>query len=186
MVTPNQHKEVHQKPSVKEDVDSLIKKKKIEKESEGSIAVTEGMAGTQEGVAEVMAGVDRPPKEGVSERKGESGEKGDITGAATSGDDDATMIRAQLLDYDFPSQEIMVRKIRTAINAQIKVEWKNALSFKGGLVTGQAADYNRSIARIRSLTQVLSSLFTATVDMMKGMYVKYFGPDGKRRKLDDL
>lgn len=186
MANPNQHKEAHKRPSVKHEVESLIKRKKAEKAPGAATEVSEEMAVTQEAAADVMAGVEAP-KEGVSERKGESGEKGDISGAATSGDDDdATMIRAQLMDYDFPSQEIMVKKIRTAINAQIKVEWKNALKFGGKIAVGEAADYNSSIARIRRLKEVLSSMFTATVDKLKAMYVKYFGPDGKRRKSNDL
>jgi len=186
MAPHDRNPEAHvKKTTAKESVDRFIKDTK-EKKSQAE--VSEQLAGTQEGVAEVMAGMEKP-KEKISERKGESGEKGDIRGggAVTSDDDDqAQAIAAGLKDYQFPSEIVMVKKVRTAIQAQIKVEWKKAMGLKGKLNSGGASGYNDSIAKIRGLKEVLFSLFTASMDKMKKMYMKYFMPGGKRKKLDEL
>lgn len=186
MATTNQNPEAaRQKPSTKESVESFIKKKKAEKKAEVGEAVSEKMEVTKGEVAEVMEGVEAP-KEKVSERAGERGEKGIPTGAAGVAGDEAQAIAVQLKDYHFPSEEVMVKKIRTAITAQIKIEWKNATRFRKNLDSGGADGYNRAIARIRHLKQVLASLFTATLGFLKNMYAKYFTPDGKRRKLEEI
>ena len=77
----------------------------------------------------------------------------------------------------------MVKKIRTAIQVQIKMEWKNAKKFRKQLGSGGAEGYNSSIASIRRLKEALASLFTATFGFLKNFYVKYFTPDGKKRPL---
>jgi hypothetical protein len=80
----------------------------------------------------------------------------------------------------------MVKKIRTAINAQIKMEWKNALKFQKQLGRGGADPYNKAVAKVRQLKQMLSSLFGATFGFLKNLYVKYFTPDGKRREVGEV
>lgn len=177
--------EAPKKSSVTQSVESLIQKKKAEKESRLSESVDQKKMGIQEGVAEVMAGVEKP-KEKISEREGESGEKGDITGAAgTAASDEAQVIAAQLKDYQFPSELVMIKKIRTAINSQIRAEWAKAKHFQGSLTTGGADGYNTAIAKIRSLKEVLASLFTATMGFLKNLYMTYFTPDGKRRSFEE-
>lgn len=183
MVDPNQNPEVSKKISAKERVDSLIDRKQAEKEAEISAGAAEKMAGTQTEVADVM-GTAEKPSEKVSKRVGEKGE-GSMPAGSTAGDEEAQVIAAQLKDYVFPSEEIMVKKIRTAINAQIKMEWKNALKFRKNLGGGGADSYNKSISKIRQLKQMISSLFGATFGFIKDFYVKYFTPDGKRRTVGE-
>jgi len=187
MVNPHRNPEaVHKKPTVKDSVDSLIGRKKAEKEAKVAESVSEKMAGTKEGVAEVIAGKEKP-KEKVSERKGESGEQGDLKGGgAGTITDQAIAISAAIKNYIFPSEIIMVKKIRAAINAQIEMEWKKAKRYKRNLHNGGADGYNKSISRIRHLKEMLASLFTMTVSFLKNMYVKYFTHDGKRRDLEEI
>lgn len=187
MATHNHNPEAEQKkPSVTDSVQSLIDKKKAEKESEVSASMSEKVAGTQDEVAEVM-GVVEKPSEKVSKKAGEKGEgKMPKGGQAAAGDDDAQAIAISLKDYKFPSEEMMVKKVRSAINAQIKLEWEKAKKFDGSLLTGGAEGYNASIAKVRHLKQLLSSLFTATFSALKDFYVKYFTPDGKRKRFDEI
>ncbi|MBN2096163.1 hypothetical protein JW752_02055 [Candidatus Peregrinibacteria bacterium] len=186
MPAKNQHPEAEKKqPSAHESVESFIGRKKAEKEAEVREAVSEKMAGTQEEVAEVIGSAEKP-KEKVSKKAGEKGEGKMPAGKAPSDDQAAQVITADLKDYDFPSEEVMVKKIRTAIQAQIKFEWKRAKNFQGKLDSGGADGYNKSIARIRSLKQVLASLFTSAAGFLKNLYVKYFTPDGKRRKMEEV
>ena len=186
MPAKNQNPEAEQKkPSAHESVESFIGKKKAEKEAEVGEAVSQKMSGVGEDVAEVMGGVEKP-SEKVSKKAGEKGEGKMPVGQAVTDEEEAQGISAQLKDYDFPSEAVMVKKIRTAIQAQIKLEWKNAKKFKGNLDSGGAEGYSKSIARIRRLMQALASLFTATVGFVKNLYAKYFTPDGKRRKLEEV
>lgn len=186
MVTPNQTPEAEQKkPTVTESVESLIRRKQSEKKEVTGAEVTEKMGDTSGEVADLMAGVEKP-SEGVSERKGESGQKGDLKTSQGQAGDEAKQVRAQLQDYAFPPQEVMVKMVRSAIGSQIKLEWKRAKLFGKKLDKGEAEGYNSAISRVRELKQALASLLTATMDFMKNLYVKYFTPDGKRRKLDEL
>jgi hypothetical protein len=172
------------KPTVTESVEELILKKKSEREDVGAKEVHEKAAGVQTEVSEVMAGVEKP-KEKVSEREGETGEKRDITGAkAVAGA--AQKIGAAMKAAILPSEEIMVKKIRAVINAQIKMEIKKAKRLQKQLTTGGAQEYNSTIARIRKLKEVLASLLTATYEFVKNLYLKYFTPEGKRRSLDEI
>jgi hypothetical protein len=177
----------HKKPSVKSSVESLIERKKAEKQSQIAESAAQKMAGTKEGVAEVMGGMEKP-SEKISEKKGESGEKGDIKGGGGSGGttDDSQFAGVTIKDYVFPSEVVMVKKIRTAINAQIKLEWKKAQRMSRDLDKGGADGYNKSIARIRHMKEMMFSLFNMTVGFLKNMYVKYFTPDGKRREIEDI
>ena len=183
MPNPSQHKEALHKPSVTESVQSLIDRKQHEKESRTSSEVSQKMAGTQEGVADVLAGMEKP-SEKFSERKGEGGQQGDLkTGkAGVVTGQTAQQIRDELKDYHFPKEEIMVREIRAAIEGQIDMEWKRAQKLQKKLDQGGAEAYNASIARIRKLKDLLSMLFDSTVDYLKSLYTHYFTPNGARKK----
>jgi hypothetical protein len=172
------------KPTITESVEELISKKKAERESTGAAEVSEKAAGIQTEVSEVMAGVEKP-KERVSEKKGETGEKGDITGGKTIAGA-AQKIGAAVKAAILPSEEVMVRKIRAVITAQIKMEIKKAKKLQGQLTTGGAQEYNSTIARIRKLKEALSSLLTATYDFIKNLYLKYFTPEGRKRSMDEV
>jgi len=187
MANHTNNPEAHKKKTTpKESVDSFIGKKHAEKEAEVSESVAGKVAGTKEAV-EVIVGAEKP-KEKVSERAGEKGEGKGPTGGGQAGAaaDEAQAIAISLKDYHFPSEEIMVKKIRTAINAQIAFEWKKAKKFRGNIGGGGADGYNKTIAKIRELKQLLSTLFSSTFSFLKNMYVKYFTPDGKRRKMDEI
>jgi len=186
MPAKNQHPEAGKKqPSAHESVESFLDKKRAEKQAEVGEQVSEKMTDTQGEVAEVIGGAEKP-KEKVSKKAGEKGEGKMPAGKTVSDDQVVQAISADLKDYQFPSEEVMVKKIRTAIQAQIKLEWKRAKKFQGRLDSGGADGYNRSIANIRGLKQALASLFTSAAGFLKNLYVKYFTPDGKRRKLDEV
>ncbi len=178
--------DVTKKPSEVEAVDNLISKKKTEKDTEGREAVRQSAEGTQTEVADVMTGVEAP-KEVISEKKGESGEKGDISGGGQAQDDQKAQAAAAFAARrGLPTQEIMIKKIRTAINEQIKLELKKAKSLQKNLATGSAQEYNTAIAKIRRLQEALKSLFTSTFEAIKNIYFKYFSPDGRRKPMDEV
>ncbi len=189
MASSNNHPEVkQQKESATESVDHLIGKNHAEKQAKVSESVSRKRSGTQEEISEVMAGAEKP-SEKVSERAGEKGEgKGPVKRKQTTSDegDQTGDFQFTLKDYHFPSEIVMVQKIRTAIKAQIKLELRKAKKFQGQLGNGGVDGYNKSIARVRSLKEMLTSLYTSTVGFLKNMYVKYFTPDGKRRKIDEV
>ena len=187
MSHPSHSKEAHPKLSVAESAQSLIDRKKADHESQVPSEVSAKMAGTQEGVADVLAGMEKP-SERISERQGERGDQRDLKAAkATShGDQAAQQVRASLQDYDFPTEEVMVKHIRSAIRSQVDLEWKRALSLQKKIDQGGAQAYNSSIARIRKLTDLLASLFSSPIEFLKNLYVKYFTPDGKRKELEEV
>ena len=82
----------------------------------------------------------------------------------------------------FPDEEIMVKKIRTAVQIQIKQELRRSRRLEKNLANGSADEYNQSIARIRTLKEILASLIYSTVDALKGMYGKYFTAQGRRKR----
>ena len=179
----NQNPEkIQKKPNITESVENLIAKKKAERASTGAAEVKEKAVGVQSEVAEVMAGVEKP-KEKVSEREGESGEKGDIK-AGKAGAGAAQYISPAAQTFALPGEERMIKKIRIAIRHQIKLEQKKAKRLQKNLTTGSAQEYNQTIARIRTLKEILASLFTATYDFIKGVYLKYFTPTGESKPLE--
>lgn len=169
--------------SSKNSIQSLIDRKKAERESGVARSAESKMAQTKEGVADILAGSEKPSDK-ISERKGESGEQGDITGGSggASSSDDSQSVSFDLKDYDFPNEEVMISKIRNEIKSQIAEEWANARRFRKDLLTGGADGYSKAIARIRRLNEMMISLYSLTVGFLKNMYAKYFTPDGKRRK----
>lgn len=162
------------KPTTAESVDSLIAKKRAEKDIKASSEVQQHAEGIQGEVIDVIGGAEKP-SDRVSEVKGETGEKGDIsTGGQQISSDDVDEIKQNLKPVVLPTEEVMIKKIRTAITSQIKDELKRAAKLKGSITTGGAEDYNKSIARIRKLKEVLSLILTSTFDFIKGIYLKYF------------
>lgn len=135
-------------------------------------------------VADVMAGVEAP-KEGVSEKKGEGGDRRDISGGGQQAGQQARPFYANIAQRALPSEEIMVKKIRTAINVQIALELRKAKQLQKNLAMGSAQEYNSTISRIRRLQETLKSLFTSTYEAIKNLYYKYFTPDGHRKPLDE-
>ena len=178
---------IEKKPSITETAENLISKKQAERADEGMRVVQESAAGVQSEVADVMGGMEAP-KEKISERKGESGEKGDIKmGGGQAQDDDQTAGGlGMVIRKVIPSEEIMVKKIRTAINTQIKQEMKKALELQKNLTNGSAQEYNTTVAKIRRLKETLASLATSAYEAIKGLYLKYFGADGRRKSFDEL
>ncbi len=187
MPHPSPNKEALRKPSVTESVQSLIDRKKTDKESKVPSELSAKMAGTQEGVADVLAGMEKPA-ERISERKGEGGQQGDLKAGkgALQGDQSAQKILATLKDYEFPSEEVMVKHIRSAIQDQVDFEWRKAKKLQGKIDQGGAQAYNSSIARIRKLKDLMASLFSSPIEFLKNLYVKYFTPDGKRRDMKEV
>lgn len=178
--------EAIRKPSEVETIDSLISKKKSEKDNEGRDAVRQSAEGIQSEVADLMTGVEAP-KEVVSEKKGESGEKGDITGGSQQQSDQKAQASAAFVARrGLPTQEIMIKKIRTAINAQIELELKKAKALEKNLATGSAQEYSTAIARVRRLQETLKSLFNSTFEAIKIVYFKYFSADGRRKPMDEV
>lgn len=188
MAANQESKAEHKKPSPSlESVDSLIGKKQAERSKEVSDSVSQKMSGTQQEVSEVIGGAEKP-SEKVSERTGERGNQGSLKKGGAAHDDQfqADELVIELKDYHFPSELAMVKKIRAAINAQIKDEWKRAQKLHARSGADGLHGYNSSIARIRTLKRMLTSLYSTTVVFLKNMYVKYFTPDGKRRKTEDI
>jgi len=173
------------KPTLSSSVDSFISKKKEERGVEGARQVQQASDEVQGEVADVMGGMEKPSDD-ISERK-ESKSDGDIKARGDGGgkgDDDGTGTTVTI--KALPPEAIMVRKVRTAVRLQIKMEWKKAQRLKKNLTRGGAQDYNASIARIRGLKEVLSSLFSATFEYVKNLYLKYFQPDGRRRSAEEV
>lgn len=187
MAKTNHNPEVQQpKKTVTRSVEDLINKKKAEKESGASESAAAKMQGTKEDV-DVIVGMEKP-SEKISEKVGEKGEnKGSSGVKATQSDDDEEQIaKINIKQYKFPSDEVMIRKIRTAINAQVKEEWAKAAKYQGKLSNGNAAKYTKTIAKIRALKQILSTLFSSAAGFLKEVYIRYFMPNGKRRRLEDV
>lgn len=178
--------ETIKKPSEIETVDTLIERKKSERTAEGHQAVRQKAEGVQSEVADLMAGVEGP-KEKPSEKKGESGERRDLSGGGRQTQDPKAQASAAFaVRRGLPTEEIMIKKIRTAIQSQIKLELKKARALKRNLATGSAQEYSSRIARIRRLQETLKSLLTNTFEAIKTLYFKYFSADGRRKPLDEV
>lgn len=186
MAHSNHNPEVKQpKKTVTRSVEDLIGKKKAEKEARVSESTSAKMHDTKEEV-ETIVGMEKPSDK-ISEKTGEKGErKGGGVAASDLSVGDGQMGEFSMEDYTFPSEEIMIKKIRTAISAQIEEEWKRAAKLQGHMIDGGAYSYAKTISKIRTLKQVLASLFTSAAGFLKEMYVKYFLPDGKRRRVEDI
>ncbi|GEM_PF-1590916 len=184
--SPSAPEKAPKKPTITESVEDFISRKKTERGQEGARVVQQSAEGVQREVADVMAGMEKP-KEGISE-KGEK--KGESTGGGSAGQS------ATAATYDpgqedwksvvFPDEEVMIKHIRTAITLQIKIEMKKAKRLQKTITTGGAQEYNASISRIRRLQIILASLLSATVDYVKGLYMKYFTPKGRQRKSEEV
>lgn len=178
--------EAPKKPTPMESVEGFIARKKSEKSAEGGREVQRSAEGVQREVAEVMAGIEKP-REDMAEKGEKKGEQGGGGGGQTAsagitdesqGEDWRSVV--------FPDEEVMIKKIRTAVELQIQVEMKKAKKLQGRLTSGGAQEYSTVIARIRKLKTMLANLFMATVDYLKTLYMKYFRPDGRRRNTGEI
>jgi len=167
----NKGKEVR-KPVQVETVEKLISRKKTEREAEGHEAVRQSTEGIKGEVADVMAGVEAPKPAEAGEKKG-----------AVQQNMAASAFAAR---RSLPTEEIMIKKIRTAISAQIKQELKKAIKLQKNLAMGSAQEYSTTISRIRRLQETLKSLLTSTYEAIKNLYFRYFGPDGRRKPMDEV
>lgn len=181
--------EAQKKPTLTESVESLIARKKAEKETEktteGYQKVQESAAKVQAEVSEVMAGVEKP-HEGITEKREKKSDQVSQKSGGGGQDQDSGGAAAMLGAMSLPDEEVMIKKVRTAIELQIQMEWKKAKKLQKNLQAGSAQEYNAVIARIRSLKQILSSLVIATFQYIKGLYLKYFTPEGKQRPIDEI
>ena len=109
-----------------------------------------------------------------------------LFGIGFGDDEDEKAIAEQIKGITLPTEEVMIKKVRTAIKIQIKHEIKKAKRLEKNLSSGSAQEYNTTIAKIRSLKEVLSSLMHATFAFVKNVYSKYFTAEGKRRSVDEL
>lgn len=184
--SPSAPEKAPKKPTVTESVEDFISRKKSERSAEGASAVQQSAEGVQREVADVMAGMEKP-KEGISEKGEKKGEsKGGGSGAGQASAAQTFFSDEDWKSFVFPDEEVMIKHIRTAITLQIKIEMKKAKRLQKNITTGGAQEYNVSISRIRRLQIILASLFTATVDYMKGLYKKYFRPDGRQRNPEEV
>lgn len=184
----NQNNNINTPHNAPEATDRLISEKKSERYKEGQEAIQQSAEGIKSDVADVMAGMEAP-KEGISERKGESGEKGDIRGGggqAQTSDDQNQPVGSFVVKRGLPNEEIMIKKIRSAINEQIKQELKKAKVLEKNLAFGSAHEYGKAMAKIRQLQESLKSLFESTFEKIKEMYFKYFSSEGRRKTPDKL
>lgn len=123
-------------------------------------------------VGEFMEGLDVvKPSEKVSERVAEDDKKQKGSGgqAAQSGDDDGAGDFGGVAPIKIPTQRIMVRRIRQELHKEIKVLMKQAkVEEKKG-----AFYLNEILEKIRELKGTLSSLATATYEVIKNLYVSF-------------
>ncbi len=173
------------KPAAAESVESFLARKRTERGHEGAKEVQRSAEGIQHEVAEVMAGVEKPKEElsEKGEKKGEQKAGGGSQAQAGAGDFEGSENWQSVI---FPDEEVMVKKIRTAIELQIKIEMKKAKRLEKNLTAGGAQEYSAAIGRIRRLKILLFSLWTATVGYVKTLYMKYFRPDGHRRNPEEV
>lgn len=158
-------------PSTKESLGRVLEQKGTSEKSNVAKPVTEAVQGE---VADVMAGMEGP-KEKVSEKAKERGSENKATTAGAKGDDgkQAALLQ-QLKTQALPDPEVMIERIRVKIKGQIVQEIKKANRLIGKLDQGSAQEYNNSIARIRQLSHTLYQLLTATYDLIKDLYLRFF------------
>jgi len=121
-------------------------------------------------VSDFMDGLDVPtPSEKISEgvREDDKKQKGSQTKKQRSDDDFSFSAVAPL---KLPPQRIMVRRIRRELHREIKVLMKQAKreEKKGAFYLTQILE------KIRDLKGTLSSLATATFEVIKSLYVSLF------------
>ena len=170
-----------------ETVEGLLAKKESERKNEGASAVLESAQGVQSEVADVLGGVDGAPNEKISEKKGESGEKGDIRASSSQqAQKAAQQIQVEMKPFVIPNEEKMIQLVRAAIQEEINHEIKRAEALRKKLSEGSAQEYSAVIARIRRLNDLLALLVTAAFEAVKGLYFRYFTPHGKRKPIEDV
>lgn len=176
---------VPRKPTLIESVEDFIARKKTDQKAEGAREVQASAESVQREVAEVMAGAEKPKEE--LQEKGEK--KGEQKGGGYAAQTTQSAEVSTAEDWHgviLPDETVMIKKIRTAITLQIKIEMKKARKFESSLTSGSAQQYSTTIARVRKLKSILASLWTATIDYVKDLYKKYFRPDGQSRNLEEI
>ncbi len=168
-------------PSPKEGVEAVLKSAE---KTHAQAELQQEFSGTQGEVAEVMAGAEKP-KEEVSERQGERGEKRDLSGQGKAQTTTVTVTPPASDDGLLPGEAMMIRHIRHEIERQIHEHLRRAHHLKKNLATGSAQEYADTVFKIRTLKETLSSLFTATFDFIKTLYLRLFTVEGKRRGVQD-
>ena len=147
-----------------------------------SDAVTPVAQAVQGEVADVMAGVEvKKPSEKVGERGREK--KPAASGfTPITGDGSTTQAQHDLKPVHLPTTEVMIKRIRQKIQADIKAELKQATQLTGKLKRGSAQAYNVRIAKVRKLKHMLHQLLTAAQDFIKDLYLRLFHANGKPRE----
>ncbi len=133
--------------------------------SQTSEVLTENLAE----VAEIMSEI---PSENQSEGKGKvsngslsSAKKSQVSGVAVK-------------PFKIPSLEIMRIQISTQINKEIKMLEKEANMMMLNPASFNPFKLNGIVSRIRDLKDILSNLAIATVETMKGWWIKFVKNNG--------
>ena len=130
-------------------------------------------------VSEFMEGLDVPtPSEKVSERVSEDDKKQKGLGGKAVKSDDGDVGFGSIAPIKIPSQRIMVRRIRNELHKEIKALIKQAK------IEEKKGPYylNEILERIRELKGTLSTLATATYEVIKNLYISLFDKKGKHVK----
>ncbi len=188
-MSPSDHENesANQRPSVLSDVVGVAEKKDSERSSESASVVQQQADAIQGSVADVLGGMEGKVDKGPSERNREDKRGQGSGGTVVQSDDDAQQA-AQIksgLTRALPTQNIMIRKVRSAITRQIKAEKKKVKKLEKMISKGKADEYNSSVARVRRLQEVLRSLAHAAFDKVKEMYFRYFGSDGQKKTVSE-
>lgn len=126
-----------------------------------------GILDSIEGGAEPMGHVSESAREGVGEQQQSSGGKFQQFSQQMNQEDAATL-KAKLLQSP-PSQRQMIRQIRSHIHREI--EQLDVLARKSSK-TGQLYEFNEAVRKSRELRLLLKSLFRATSDFVRNLWLK--------------
>lgn len=98
--------------------------------------------------------------------------------SGSQGDDDAQGSQFQsALDKSLPQPKVMVTKIRTCLNKELKKLEKKAFgSLSRQVAQGKAHELNEVISQLRKLKAIMAHLAFATADYIKKLYVQLFRP----------
>lgn len=84
------------------------------------------------------------------------------------------------LMQSLPVPRVMIRKIQTRLNREIKQLIKENKKYRKNLEKGSAYDLNVNLARIRKLRNTLAKLAYATLDYVKAFYIQLFQSSKKQ------
>lgn len=170
------------KDTLKDSVNHILQNKADRAPTQGPNVAQPVADAIQGEVADVMAGVEvKKPSEKAGERAREQ-KKTKQTGSAIAQDDQQGIAGGAFKQVRLPSTEVMIKRIRIKIQADIQAELKQAAHLTRKLKQGSAQSYNAKIARVRKLKHVLHQLLTAAQDFIKDLYLRLFHPSGKPRE----